>query len=191
MHGKPSRSRAGETDAPVTTDIHRLTSGFRDSLHGGTGFRVVPLARDEITHFDPFRDALLAESSGSNTAVRFLEEARYPFPGGTVHSVPGGTDELLRRWRFFWSCGGRRSFELHRDDQAPDLLDRPFDLVARLQLSRFVPEFEAGHPTEATERKNVPGLEGRSLSTSARGSAGIPKDVVGGVAALTARCRRP
>ncbi len=83
----------GETDAPVTTDIHRLIR-LPNSLHGGTGFRVVPLARDEITHFDPFRDALLTASSGSNTAVRFLEEARYPFPGGTVHSVPGGTDEL-------------------------------------------------------------------------------------------------
>src|SRR5208282_3648789 len=62
----------GETDAPVTTDIHRLIR-LPNSLHGGTGFRVVPLARDEITHFDPFRDALLTASSGSNTALRYLE----------------------------------------------------------------------------------------------------------------------
>jgi len=83
----------GETDAPVTTDIHRLIR-LPNSLHGGTGFRVVPLGRDEIAAFDPFRDALLATADGEGTAVRYVEEARYPFPGGEVHAVPGGTDEL-------------------------------------------------------------------------------------------------
>jgi len=83
----------GETDAPVTTDIHRLIR-LPNSLHGGTGFRVVPLDRDEIAAFDPFRDALLAPWDDSRTAVRFVEEARYPFPGGQVHAVPDGTDEL-------------------------------------------------------------------------------------------------
>ncbi len=48
----------GETDAPVTTDIHRLIR-LPGSLHGGTGFRVVPLARDAIDGFDPFADALI------------------------------------------------------------------------------------------------------------------------------------
>jgi len=83
----------GETDAPVTTDIHRLIR-LPSSLHGGTGFRVVPLGRDEIADFDPFRDALLAPLDRSRTAVRYLDEARYPFPGGEVHAVPDGTDEL-------------------------------------------------------------------------------------------------
>src|SRR4029077_225847 len=47
----------GETDAPVTTDIHRLIR-LPGSLHGGTGFRVVPLDRDRLDRFDPFREAL-------------------------------------------------------------------------------------------------------------------------------------
>src|SRR5208282_5088413 len=83
----------GETDAPVTTDIHRLIR-LPNSLHGGTGFRVVPLDREEIAAFDPFRDALLAGTSETRTAVTYLSEARYPFPGGEVHAVPAGTDEL-------------------------------------------------------------------------------------------------
>ena len=83
----------GETDAPVTTDVHRLIR-LPNSLHGGTGSRVVPLGRDEIAGFDPFRDALLPGDDGETTPVTYVEEARYPFPGGGVHAVPGGTDEL-------------------------------------------------------------------------------------------------
>ena len=83
----------GETDAPVTTDIHRLIRLPR-SLHGGTGFRVVPLAREEIDRFDPFQDALLPSPDGARTPVTFLEEVRYPFPDGALHGTPGSTDEL-------------------------------------------------------------------------------------------------
>jgi DNA primase small subunit len=83
----------GETDAPVTTDIHRLIR-LPNSLHGGTGFRVVPLARDEIAGFDPFRDALVAEGDESRTPITYVTEARYPFPGEPLHAVPAGTDEL-------------------------------------------------------------------------------------------------
>jgi DNA primase small subunit len=82
----------GETDAPVTTDVHRLIR-LPNSLHGGTGFRVVPLARDAINAFDPFSDALLPEKE-ERTAVTFLEEVRYPFPGEGVSGTPGKTDEL-------------------------------------------------------------------------------------------------
>ena len=83
----------GETDAPGTTDSHRLIRLPR-SLHGGTGFRVVPLARDAIGPFDPFRDAVWTASDGGTTPVEFLGETRYPFPGGGVHGTPGKTDEL-------------------------------------------------------------------------------------------------
>jgi DNA primase small subunit len=83
----------GETDAPVTTDIHRLIR-LPNSLHGGTGFRVVPLSREEIASFDPFRDALLPGADDSRTPVTYLEEARYPFPGGGIHAAPDGNDEL-------------------------------------------------------------------------------------------------
>jgi DNA primase small subunit len=82
----------GETDAPVTTDIHRLIR-LPGSLHGGTGFRVVPLAREAVDAFDPFRDALLGPIDGSTQRVTFTDTVEYPFPGG-VRGSPGQTDEL-------------------------------------------------------------------------------------------------
>ena len=50
-------SVAGETDEPVTSDIKRLIR-FPSSLHGKTGFEVIPLERDELENFNPFRDAV-------------------------------------------------------------------------------------------------------------------------------------
>ena len=82
----------GETDAPVTTDIHRLIR-LPGSLHGGTGLRVVPLARDDVPGFDPFRDAPVAAEADA-VPVTYRAEVRYPFPGGGVAGRPGGTDEL-------------------------------------------------------------------------------------------------
>jgi DNA primase small subunit len=83
----------GETDAPVTTDIHRLIR-LPNSLHGGTGFRVVPLTRDALDAFDPFADALVSTEDGERTAVRYREPVRYPFPGADVVGTPGGEAEL-------------------------------------------------------------------------------------------------
>ncbi len=83
-----------ETDAPVTTDIHRLIR-LPGSLHGGTGLRVVPLPRDAVEGFDPFRDAVWeAGDDGGTTPVTFLEEVCYPFAGEPLRGVAGGTDEL-------------------------------------------------------------------------------------------------
>jgi len=83
-----------ETDAPVTTDIHRLIR-LPDSLHGGTGFRVVPLRREEVDAFDPFRDALAgAADGGRSIGVTLRQEVRYPFPGGGLHRTAGSSDEL-------------------------------------------------------------------------------------------------
>jgi len=80
----------GETDAPVTTDIHRLIR-LPNSRHGGTGLRVVPLSRDAVDGFDPFRDALVDD--GTTTRVTYLADVDYPFPG-RVRGRAGGTDEL-------------------------------------------------------------------------------------------------
>jgi DNA primase small subunit len=81
-----------ETDAPVTTDIHRLIR-LPGSLHGGTGLRVVPLSRDAIDRFDPFRDALVPEGE-ERTAVTYATEVRYPFLPDGLHGLAGATDEL-------------------------------------------------------------------------------------------------
>ena len=83
----------GETDAPVTTDIHRLIR-LPGSLHGGTGLRVVPLTRERLDGFDPFRDAR-APLPGPPVEVRLTEAVEYPFPdalvrgsGGEVRTLP-------------------------------------------------------------------------------------------------------
>ncbi len=62
-------SVAGETDEPVTSDIKRLIR-LPSSLHGKTGFEVVPLERDELESFDPFRDAV--PKAFGNEGVRIV-----------------------------------------------------------------------------------------------------------------------
>lgn len=47
----------GETDEPVTSDIKRLIR-LPSSLHGKTGFQVVPMRRDDLDGFDPFVSAV-------------------------------------------------------------------------------------------------------------------------------------
>jgi len=90
-----------ETDAPVTTDIHRLIR-LPGSLHGGTGLRVVPLSREEVDAFDPFRDATIEpDPEAPTTAVTFLADVEYPFPGGGLRGTSGGTDELPRAQALF------------------------------------------------------------------------------------------
>jgi DNA primase small subunit len=81
----------GETDAPVTTDIHRLIR-LPGSLHGGTGLRVTPLGRDALDGFDPFSDALLPD--GESHRLVATAAVRYPFPGGGVQAKPGEALEL-------------------------------------------------------------------------------------------------
>lgn len=51
----PKRSSA-EVDQPVTRDIKRLIR-LPYSLHGKTGLRVISMTRDQLTDFDPLRDA--------------------------------------------------------------------------------------------------------------------------------------
>jgi DNA primase small subunit len=47
----------GETDEPVTSDIKRLIR-LPSSLHGKTGFQVIPMRRDDLDDFDPFVSAV-------------------------------------------------------------------------------------------------------------------------------------
>jgi DNA primase small subunit len=49
---------AGETDEPVTCDIKRLIR-LPSSLHGKTGLKVVKIGIDELSGFDPLRDAVV------------------------------------------------------------------------------------------------------------------------------------
>jgi len=61
----------GETDEPVTSDIKRLIR-LPSSLHGKTGFEVVPLTRARLDSFNPFDDAV--PKAFSNQLVRVVCE---------------------------------------------------------------------------------------------------------------------
>ncbi|HTT34378.1 MAG TPA: DNA primase small subunit PriS [Thermoplasmata archaeon] len=78
----------GETDAPVTTDIHRLIR-LPGSLHGGTGFVVAPLDRAGLDRFDPWRNATVPSPRGARATVELVEPVDYPFPDGGVAGAPG------------------------------------------------------------------------------------------------------
>ncbi len=58
----------GETDEPVTSDIKRLIR-LPGSIHGKTGFEVVPMTRAELDRFDPFEDAVPAAYDTSPVRV--------------------------------------------------------------------------------------------------------------------------
>jgi len=83
----------GETDAPVTTDIHRLIR-LPGSLHGGSGLRVVPLTRDALDAFDPFRDAPIPAGPDERTDVTFTEEVDLPFAPEPLRGHAGATDSV-------------------------------------------------------------------------------------------------
>ncbi len=81
----------GETDAPVTTDVHRLIRLPR-SLHGGTGLVVRPVSLERLADFDPFRDATVAWEG--SVPLTYAIDANYPFATGEVRARAGGSDEL-------------------------------------------------------------------------------------------------
>jgi DNA primase small subunit len=83
----------GETDAPVTTDIHRLIR-LPGSLHGGTGLRVLPLSRDALERFEPLRDAPIPGPGSERVRVACQENVRYPWGSGTVEGRKGEAVEL-------------------------------------------------------------------------------------------------
>ncbi|MCI4345105.1 MAG: DNA primase small subunit PriS [Thermoplasmata archaeon] len=79
----------GETDAPVTTDVHRLIR-LPGSLHGGSGLRVMTVAPAELPRFEPLRDATprFAEN-GHETEVELLEPVDHPFGKGRLQGAAG------------------------------------------------------------------------------------------------------
>ena len=83
----------GETDEPVTSDVRRLIR-LPSSLHGKTGFEVVPLTRDELDSFNPFVDAVPHAFEETSVNVRCnssislgLRDQRFELEKG-VNQVP-------------------------------------------------------------------------------------------------------
>ena len=83
----------GETDAPVTTDIHRLIRLPR-SLHGGSGLVVRPLTWETLDDFDPLRDAVPDVDPAAPVPVVPTVTVRYPFGPGTIATRAGEPIEL-------------------------------------------------------------------------------------------------
>ncbi len=84
---------SGETDEPVTSDIKRLIR-MPGSLHGKTGFRVVPLTLKKLEDFDPLVDAVVLPES--LTKVRLVKDIEgrvgdevFSYKKGDVDMVPG------------------------------------------------------------------------------------------------------
>jgi DNA primase small subunit len=90
----------GETDAPVTTDIHRLIR-LPGSLHGGSGLVVRPLGRDALDAFEPLRDAIPPRSAQGPVRVRATAPFRYPFGEGTLSAAEGERLDLPREEAVF------------------------------------------------------------------------------------------
>jgi DNA primase small subunit len=78
----------GETDAPVTTDIHRLIR-WPGSLHGGSGLRVLPISRDRLDRFDPLREAVPPADGAREAEVELTASVRYPFGEGRIEGTAG------------------------------------------------------------------------------------------------------
>jgi len=81
---------SGEVDKPVTPDIKRIIR-LPGSVHGKSGLRVTPITRDQLTDFDPLRDAV--PSSYSDEAVKITLKKDYEFDMKGQHfSLKGETE---------------------------------------------------------------------------------------------------
>ncbi len=82
----------GQTDEPVTSDVHRLIR-LPGSLHGKTSLRVVSLTRDELTAFNPLKDAVADFGEGSVTVHSNRNFTSEPVGGSTV-TIREGLNEI-------------------------------------------------------------------------------------------------
>ncbi len=95
----------GETDAPVTTDVHRLIR-LPGSLHGGTGFRVLPLSRDDLDQFQPFRDAPIPANGAPPVDVDLLTDVDYPTVPDRTQGREGETVRVSASTALFLTLRG-------------------------------------------------------------------------------------
>jgi len=83
----------GETDAPVTTDIHRLIR-LPNSLHGGSGLRVVPIEPGQLDAFEPLRDALPPGLEPGEIRVELREPVDYRLGASSVRGAVGDVRDV-------------------------------------------------------------------------------------------------
>jgi DNA primase small subunit len=78
----------GETDEPVTSDIKRLIR-LPSSLHGKTGFEVIPMSREALERFDPFTDAVPKAFGDREVRVSLEKPATVTLKGQSYALDPG------------------------------------------------------------------------------------------------------
>jgi DNA primase small subunit len=82
----------GETDEPVTSDVRRLIR-LPSSLHGKTGFEVVPVPREDLPDFDPFKDAV-PKAFGEDLVSVSVENPLSVTMKGTVFDLGPGSNKV-------------------------------------------------------------------------------------------------
>ena len=82
----------GETDEPVTSDIKRLIR-LPSSLHGKTGFEVIPMSRERLDEFNPFRDAVPKAFGDGSVRVECEKPATFSLKDAQF-SLKQGVSEL-------------------------------------------------------------------------------------------------
>jgi len=83
---------AGETDEPVTTDVKRLIR-LPTSLHGKTGFRVVPLEIDELKEFNPLKDAIAFSDDPMKIKLTITEPVKFKL-GDEEYNIEPNPDPI-------------------------------------------------------------------------------------------------
>ena len=82
------REESAAIDEPVTTDLRRLIR-LPGSLHGGTGFEVTRIPRDEVDEFDPLADPVSETFVGHDVTVEVSEPGTVELRGESF-TVPEG-----------------------------------------------------------------------------------------------------
>lgn len=97
-------TQRAETDEPVTSDTKRLIR-LPSSLHGKTGFRVVPLTRDAIDAFRPLRDAVPATWSEEPVRVHVRSKCAFEIRDRNLN-LEEGIIEVPEYAAVFLACRG-------------------------------------------------------------------------------------
>jgi DNA primase small subunit len=98
---------AGKTDEPVTADIKRLIR-LPGSIHGGSSFGVIPLARKQLETFNPLEDAIIFTDSPVRVLVTKPQEVEIK---GKIWRVSEGVGRLPENVAMYLMCRGSAEYE--------------------------------------------------------------------------------
>lgn len=95
---------SADIDQPVTNDVRRLVR-LPYTLHGGTGFVVTPLEKEEVEDFNPFTDAIPENFEQTTSKISVEEETTLNY--GNEHiTLEEGVNELPEYKTIYALCTG-------------------------------------------------------------------------------------